>query len=106
MDTQRWGSWGRGGRPLVIWFRVVRKLRYTGFIRDSKGKGLVVAMQGINTSSNPTWGKLYCVIWIWFKGFDEFLTSSLSMAWGKDLFVWINLAFSIYYELVYPNEFL
>jgi hypothetical protein len=35
---------GRGGcesRPLVVWFRIVRKLRYTGFVRDSKGKELI-----------------------------------------------------------------
>ena len=34
---------------VVVWFRVARKPGYTGLIRDSKCKELVVAMEGINT---------------------------------------------------------
>jgi hypothetical protein len=32
---------------------------------------------------------------MWFKGFDGFLTGSLSMAYDEYLFVWINLVFRI-----------
>jgi len=38
---------------LVVWFRVARKPKYTCFIIDSKGKGLIVARKGISTHSTP-----------------------------------------------------
>jgi len=38
---------------LVVWFKVARKPRCSGFIRDFKGKGLVVVMKGNNTASTP-----------------------------------------------------
>jgi hypothetical protein len=35
---------------IVIWFRVAVKPEYTGLIRDSKGKRLVVAKEDFHTS--------------------------------------------------------
>jgi hypothetical protein len=43
---------------------------------------------------------------MWFKDFDGLLIGGQSMAQGEDSFTWINLAFQIHYELVYPNKFL
>jgi hypothetical protein len=34
---------------LVIWFKVIRKPEYIGFIKDFKGKELIVVGEGINT---------------------------------------------------------
>jgi hypothetical protein len=51
MDAQCQGR--QGSRHLIVWFRVVKKPEYTGFIRDSKGKGLVMVREGINTFSAP-----------------------------------------------------
>jgi hypothetical protein len=30
--------------------------------------------------AHPTWGKLQCVVWMWFKDFDGFLTGGQFMA--------------------------
>jgi hypothetical protein len=84
---------GRGNYRLVIWFRVTRKPEYISLIRNRKGKKLVVVRKDISTLRHHTWGKLYCVVWMWFKSFDGFLANSLSIAYDEDLFVLINLIF-------------
>ena len=38
---------------LVVWFRVIRKPRYIGFIRDFKVTRLVSVREGIITLSTP-----------------------------------------------------
>jgi hypothetical protein len=38
---------------LVVWSEIAKKLRYTGFIKDSKGKELVLAREGISTPKTP-----------------------------------------------------
>jgi hypothetical protein len=43
-----------------------------------------VAREGISTPAHLTLGKMYYVVWIWFKGVDEFLTDGLSMAQNED----------------------
>jgi hypothetical protein len=47
------GVWGQGSRNIVVWFRVTRKPIYICLIRDSKGKGMVVAREGNSTPSAP-----------------------------------------------------
>ena len=42
---------GRWSRHLVVFSRVARKLGCIGFIKDSKGKGLIVTKKDISTHS-------------------------------------------------------
>jgi len=44
---------GQENRCLIVWFRVVKKLRYTDFIRDFKDKGLVMVIKSISTLNAP-----------------------------------------------------
>jgi len=47
------GVGGCGSCHLVVWFRVAKKPECIDFIRDSKGKRLVMAREGISTPSTP-----------------------------------------------------
>ena len=44
---------GLESRRLIIWFKVIKKLRYTGFIIDFKGKGLVMVREDISIPNTP-----------------------------------------------------
>jgi hypothetical protein len=51
-----------------------------------------------------TKGKLHCVVFIWFKVFDEFLTDGQYMAHVKYILLQIYLIFWIYYGLACPGD--
>jgi hypothetical protein len=49
-------AWRRGvvgSHHLVIWLRVTRKPKYTGLIKNLKGKRLIVAREGISIPGVP-----------------------------------------------------
>jgi hypothetical protein len=87
-------------------FRVTKRSRWTSLIWNFKVRHWLWLENIWVPLAHLTWGKLYCVVWIWFKGIDEFLTSGLSMARNENLCSWINLTFWIYYVLVCRNKFL
>jgi hypothetical protein len=55
------GVGGSRSRHLVVWFRVAKKLRCTGQIKNPKGKGLVVVREDIRPVAYPT--RVSCIVW-------------------------------------------
>ena len=73
-------SWWPKSYHLVVWFEFVRKPSVLILSKILTVKDWLWLGKVLISLSNLTWSKLHSTVYVWFKGFDEFLTSGLFMA--------------------------
>ena len=70
---------------LVVWFRIIRRPEWTSLIWNFRVRSWLSLRKVLALLVHLTSVKLCCLVWIWFKSFNGFLTGGSSIISNKDL---------------------